>query len=152
MSNPAITDWRVCRVWLLGASSGIGAALASGVLLRGARVAFSARNAERLNAVAADAERAVVLPCDAADEDGPRAAWATLLATWSGVDLAIYVAADYLPMRAWGIDMPQARRMIDINLVAAVVFARGVVPQLLRQKRGQIVRRDRRYIQRVKVP
>ena len=138
MSNPAITDWRDCRVWLLGASSGIGAALGSALLQRGARVAFSARNAERLHAAAVGAERALVLPCDAADEDSLRGAWATLLATWGGVDLAIYVAADYRPMRAWSLDLPQARRMIDVNLVAAVAFAHCVVPQLLRQKRGQI--------------
>ncbi|HCV13846.1 MAG TPA: short-chain dehydrogenase [Candidatus Accumulibacter sp.] len=138
MSNPVIADWCDCRVWLLGASSGIGAALGSELLARGARVAVSARNAEALRQVAAGAGKALVLPCDATDEGSLQAAWAAVLAAWGGVDVAIYVAADYIPMRAWNLDMQPARRMIDINLVGAVAFAACVVPQLLRQKNGQI--------------
>ena len=51
--NPRIADWSDQRVWLLGASTGIGAALAGLLLARGARVALSARSAVRLAEVAA---------------------------------------------------------------------------------------------------
>lgn len=145
--NPAIDDWSGKRVWLLGASTGIGAALARLLLARGARVAISARNASRLAEVNAGAEgidapvageRALVLPCDAVDETSLRNAWHELLATWGGVDVALYVAGDYQPMRAWEIDLGAAHRMIDVNLVGAVGFAACVVPQLLRQGEGQI--------------
>ena len=50
--NSKITDWHGKRVWLLGASSGIGAALGRSLLARGARVALSARKATQLEAVA----------------------------------------------------------------------------------------------------
>jgi len=136
--NPRIDDWAGKRVWLLGASSGIGAALGSLLLARGARVALSARNATRLAEVAAGAEQALVLPCDAADEASLRAAWDIVLATWGGVDVALYVAGDYAPMRAWELDTARARRMIEVNLFGAVSFAACVVPQLLRQGSGQI--------------
>ncbi|WP_313953655.1 SDR family NAD(P)-dependent oxidoreductase [Accumulibacter sp.] len=136
--NPSIDDWSGKRVWLLGASSGIGAALGRLLLARGARVAFSARNAARLAEVAGDAERALVLPCDAADEASLQAAWDGVLAAWGGVDVALYVAGDYLPMRAWELDATRARRMIDINFSGAVSFAACVLPQLLRQGSGQI--------------
>ena len=137
--NPRITDWSGRRVWLLGASTGIGAALASVLLAHGARVALSARNAARLAEVAAaGGGQALVVPCDAADEASLRAAWDALLAAWGGVDVALYVAGDYVPMRAWELDMAKARRMIDVNLVGAVSFAGCVVPQLLRQGNGQI--------------
>jgi len=43
--NPAIRDWAAQRVWIVGASSGIGAALARELVARGARVAVSARSA-----------------------------------------------------------------------------------------------------------
>ena len=43
--NPKITDWSGRRVWLVGASSGIGAALAQALAQRGARLALSARSA-----------------------------------------------------------------------------------------------------------
>ena len=141
--NPKISDWHGKRVWLLGASSGIGAALATALLARGARVALSARNAPRLAEVVKRAEgqgEALVLPCDASDEASVRAASARLLEIWGGIDLALYVAGDYLPMRAWDLDraLAKARRMIDVNWTGAVVFAACVVPQLLRQGSGQI--------------
>lgn len=136
--NPKITDWQGKRVWLLGASSGIGAALGKLLLSRGARVALSARNVERLNSLANGAEHALLLPCDAADEASVRGAWAGLLAAWGGVDVAIYLAGDYVPMRAWELDTARARRMIDVNFTGAVSFAASVVPQLLSQGAGQI--------------
>lgn len=136
--NPKITDWQGRRVWLLGASSGIGAALGQLLLARGARVAFSARHAGRLAAMADGAGNALLLPCDAADETSVQAAWQRLLTSWGGVDVAIYLAGDYLPMRAWELDSAKARRMIAVNFTGAVAFAACVVPQLLRQGAGQI--------------
>jgi short-subunit dehydrogenase len=136
--NPAISDWKGKRVWLLGASSGIGAALGQALLARGARVALSARNADRLRFVANGAEMALVLPCDAADDASLRGAWDGVQAAWGGVDVAIYVAGDYVPMRAWELDVAVAKRMIDVNFTGAVSFASCVVPQLLSQGQGQI--------------
>ncbi len=136
--NPAISNWKGKRVWLLGASSGIGAALGQALLARGARVALSARNADRLRFVANGAEMALVLPCDAADDASLRGAWDGVQAAWGGVDVAIYVAGDYVPMRAWELDVAVAKRMIDVNFTGAVSFASCVVPQLLSQGQGQI--------------
>ena len=136
--NPAIVDWQGQRVWLLGASSGIGAALARLLLARGARVALSARSAERLEEVAGGNGSALLLPCNATDEDSLENAWEALLSAWGGVDVALYVAGDYAPVRAWAIDREQARHMIDVNLIGAVSFTACVVPQLLRQGSGQI--------------
>lgn len=136
--NLPISDWQGKRVWLLGASSGIGAALGQHLLARGARVAFSARNAERLGHLVSGAEHALLLPCDAADEASVRGACAQLLAAWGGVDVAIYLAGDYVPMRAWEMDTAKAARMIKVNFTGAVTFAACVVPQLLQQGAGQI--------------
>ena len=43
--NPRIHSWRNLRVWVIGASSGIGAETARQLLAQGARVALSARKA-----------------------------------------------------------------------------------------------------------
>ena len=48
--NPRITDWRGQRVWLIGASSGIGRAVAEALHARGAQVCVSARQQAPLQA------------------------------------------------------------------------------------------------------
>lgn len=135
--NTPITDWRGKRVWLLGASSGIGAALARALLVQGARVAVSARSAGKLAAVVRDSPGGLALPCDAADPASIALAWQTLQQHWGGVDVAIYIAGDYVPMRAWTLDMAAAQRMINVNLVGAMHFAACIVPHLLAQEKGR---------------
>jgi NADP-dependent 3-hydroxy acid dehydrogenase YdfG len=72
--NTPIRDWRAQRVWIIGASSGIGAALAVALLERGASVAVSARRTEALRAVVAGHGAARVLAFDLNDRAalGPR--------------------------------------------------------------------------------
>jgi NAD(P)-dependent dehydrogenase (short-subunit alcohol dehydrogenase family) len=139
--NTPITDWRGKRVWLLGASTGIGAALATALLALGARVAVSARSAGKLTTLTENAPAALVLPCDASDADSVANAWQELLRQWGGVDVAIYLAGDYVPMRAWDLDMgagmASARHMMDTNLVGALAFAACVVPHLLAREKMQ---------------
>lgn len=139
--NTPLTDWRGKRVWLLGASSGIGAALATALLAAGARVAVSGRSPGKLMALLGGASNGLALPCDAADPASLAAAWQQLLQQWGGVEVAIYLAGDYVPMRAWELEMgprmDSARRMVDTNLVGALAFASCVVPHLLaRAKAG----------------
>ena len=49
--NPKITDWHGKRVWIVGASSGIGAALARQLGKTGARLALSARREHALREI-----------------------------------------------------------------------------------------------------
>ena len=126
--NPKITDWSGKRVWLVGASSGIGAALAGELARRGARVALSARSADRLRALAI--QGALLLPCDATDTAGLAGARDSLLAAWGGVDLVIYLAGDYVPMRAANFDLAVAEKVVAVNFNAAMRLAASVLPDL----------------------
>ncbi|MEO8719303.1 MAG: SDR family NAD(P)-dependent oxidoreductase, partial [Burkholderiales bacterium] len=65
--NPALPPWDECRVWVIGASTGIGAATAKVLLAAGARVALSARKAELLVEIAGGNPRAVVEALDYTD-------------------------------------------------------------------------------------
>ena len=127
-SNPKITDWQGRRVWLVGASSGIGAALAHELSGRGARLALSARRPDKLQALAiADA---LILPCDATDSGSLATARQSLIDQWAGIDLVIYLAGDYVPMRADSFDLSIAEKVVEINFNGAMRLAATVLPDL----------------------
>jgi len=126
--NPTITDWKGKRVWLIGASSGIGAALAGELARRGARLAISARNAQKLQRLAIDG--ALPVPCDVTDIESLAAARASVLAGLGGIDLVVYLAGDYVPMRADDFNLAVAERVINVNFTAAMHVTAAVLPDL----------------------
>ncbi|HLO63467.1 MAG TPA: SDR family NAD(P)-dependent oxidoreductase [Azonexus sp.] len=126
--NPKISAWTGRRVWLVGASSGIGAAVAKELDRRGARLALSARSADKLQALGI--EQALLLPCDATDAAALACARQSLLAAWGGVDLVVYLAGDYVPMTADAFDLARAEQVIAVNFNGALRLAASVLPDL----------------------
>jgi len=126
--NPKITDWKGKRVWLVGASSGIGAAVARELSQRGARLVLSARSADKLAALAIN--DALLLPCDATDVDSLNHARLSMLERWGGVDLVVYLAGDYVPMRADNFDLAVAEKVVTVNFNAAMRLASTVLADL----------------------
>lgn len=127
--NPRIADWQGRRVWLVGASAGIGAALARELAARGARVAVSARSEARLAGLGIAG--ALLLPCDTTDAASLSAAHARLMQAWRGIDLVIYLAGDYRPMHAADFDLAQAERIVAVNFGGALKLASLVLPDLV---------------------
>jgi len=136
--NPPVRDWHGQRVWLIGASSGIGAALAQKLLLLGARVAVSARREAALKEVVHDYPNALILPFDASAADDWLPAWQKLQAQWNGVDLVLFCAADYQPQRSWEVSGDDAARTIAINLTAVYRGLELVLPALITQGSGGV--------------
>jgi len=136
--NPLIDNWQGRRVWLIGASTGIGAATATLMLARGARVALSARKQASLEQLAHGAPNALVLPLDVLDHAALLAARDAIVAAWGGFDLVVLLAGGYNEMRADAIDLAAVDAMIDLNLRAAYLCLDAVVPQLLKQGVGGI--------------
>ena len=135
--NQPIRDWRGKRVWVIGASSGIGAALARALLAQYARVALSARNAPGLEQIAATpGATALVLPLDVTDAAAVAPALQRVVAAWGGLDLVVWCAGSHNPVRAWELDAEDARRLVDVNLNGVINGLPAVVDQLLRQNSG----------------
>lgn len=126
--NPKMTDWRERRVWLVGASTGIGAALARLLASQGARLAVSARSVDKLQAL--EIADAVLLPCDVTAVDSLAAARQVLQEAWGGIDLVVYLAGDYVPMRADEFDLVRAEQLIDVNFNGALRLLATVLPDL----------------------
>ncbi len=137
--NPRLQDWQQQRVWLIGASSGIGLALAEALLAAGAQVVLSARRRSPLEALATRFPRqAHVLPLDITQSELWPAAYAQLRQALGELDLLLFCAADYQPMRAWDLNMEQAEHMLATNLNAALRSVATVLPDMLAQGRGYI--------------
>jgi short-subunit dehydrogenase len=136
--NPRIADWKDRRVWLVGASTGIGAALARELLARGAKVAVSARSAGRLRSLVAGRGEALVLPLDVTSPEDFSGAHARILKAWGGVDLAVYLAGTYQPTRAWELTVERARTHVEANLMGAFHLLPAVLPDMLARGAGGI--------------
>ena len=134
--NPPFASYAGRRVWVIGASYGIGAAIATDLIGRGARVALSARSREPLEALAAGRADALVLPLDITAVDSVRAAAAAIDAAWGGVDLVLVVAGTHVEMRAQTWDLAAARRLLEINLHGVLHCVDAVLPMLLRGGAG----------------
>ena len=53
-----------------------------------------------------------------------------LLAEWGGIDLVVYLAGDYVPMRADEFDLSRAEQVIDVNFNGALRLLATVLPDL----------------------
>ncbi|MGZ8994538.1 MAG: SDR family NAD(P)-dependent oxidoreductase, partial [Burkholderiaceae bacterium] len=102
--NPKIENWNGQRVWIIGASYGIGAELGRELIKLGARVALSARSDDLLTQIAANTE-AIGAPLDITEVDTVRAAAATINGAWGGVDQVLIVAGTHVEMRADDFDL-----------------------------------------------
>jgi NAD(P)-dependent dehydrogenase (short-subunit alcohol dehydrogenase family) len=139
--NPKITQWCGKRVWLLGASSGIGAALALELAQRGAHVALSSRHVEAVEQVRATLPGSghLALACDVLSAAQLEAACAQIFGYWAGVDVAIYLAGDYAPLRASDFTPEAVRKLCEVNYLGAVNFSHAVLPMLPRDNSGGLV-------------
>ncbi len=136
--NRPIRDWREQRVWIIGASSGIGRTLAEAFLERGARVAVSARREDALHRLAAARPKATVMAFDLIDRAAFARAQDDLYQGWGGIDLVVFSAGAYAPMRTWELDPTRLDEMLDINLRAPMAAAAHLIPLLLKQGGGSI--------------
>jgi NADP-dependent 3-hydroxy acid dehydrogenase YdfG len=131
-----MTDWAGKRYWLVGASEGLGLALAQMMSRAGVEVILSARSPERLAAaVAAMPGPARALPVDVADSASVAAAAATL----GRIDGVVFLAGVYWPTTAQAWDAGQVEAMCDINFTGCARVVGAVMPGLVAQGHGHVV-------------
>jgi NADP-dependent 3-hydroxy acid dehydrogenase YdfG len=129
-------NWQGKRYWLIGASEGLGAALAHKLNRAGVEVIVSARNADRLKAlVAALPGKASYVTVDVSDRTSVQAAAEQV----GQIDGMIYLAGVYWPMKAQAWDAEQAEAMADINFTGAIRAVGAVIPQMVERDAGHIV-------------
>lgn len=139
--NPPIADWRGKTAWIVGASSGIGHAVALALLARGARVAVSARSRDALEALAALAARhagaAIVLPLDVSQAEAVRAAHAQLAAQ-GPIDFVLFCAGTYQALRAEAFSLATMLAHQQVNYVGALHVIDAVLPGFIARGVGHL--------------
>ena len=125
------------RIWVTGASSGIGAALARELADRGAVVAISARNEEKLHEVAGGRMR--VQPLDVTDRAATVAAGDAVREALGGLDVAVLNAGTWSRFRPEQWDSAAFADQVQTNLMGTVHALEAVVPTMIAEGRGRIV-------------
>lgn len=133
-------------VWITGASSGIGAALAEAFSRRGARLVLSARRVDELEKVRARCERPadhLVLSLDmaAGGTDGGEfnRAVTDVLARFGRIDVLVNNAGISQRSRVADTSLAVDRRIMEVNYFGVVGLTKAVLPVMQRQRGGRIV-------------
>lgn len=129
-------------VWITGASSGIGRALALAFARAGANVILSARDRAALEAVRAqcpDPMAVAILPFDLSRlEDLPMVASLALRA-WGRVDCLVHNAGVALRGRLWETPLELDQRIMATNYLGPLALTKAVLPSMLARRSGRIV-------------
>ena len=136
--NTPVVTWKNKRIWLIGASSGIGAALAKAFLAQGASVILSARRSDQLELVADGHPNALILPMDVQDELAWSEGQVKIEQRFGGVDLIMFCAANYKPERSWEMQSAEVAKTLRINLLGVYQGICTTLPGMLKQKSGGI--------------
>lgn len=126
------------KIWLIGASEGIGRAVAEQLAGLGATLIVSARQADRLATLVATLPgQHHAVPCDVTDTASVNTAWQSILAT-GGIDIVLYNAGTYDPMSADQFDLLRAEQMMRVNFGGVLPVLAVVVPHFISKKAGHI--------------
>ena len=118
------------KIWIIGASSGIGLALAEELEAEGANIVISARNADKLAQTGFE-----YIALDVTNFESIKAPAEKI----GKLDSVIFMAGVYTPMKFSNMDINDANQIIDINFKGALNTVLAVLPILKAQKNGQIV-------------
>lgn len=129
-------DFNGKRYWIVGASEGLGRALARLLADAGADLILSARSSDRLHALAAELPgHPRVMPVDVADAASLRNAASQL----GAIDGMVQMTGVYWPMPATQWDPDLVEKMCDVNFTGTARILGAVLPAMLARGEGHIV-------------
>ena len=129
-------------VWITGASSGIGEALALELASRGATLVLSARRAERLDEVlerCAASDEHLVVPLDLTETDTLTLAAKSVLDRFGRIDVLINNGGISQRGTVAETALEVDREIMEVNYMGAVALTKAVLPSMLARRAGQIV-------------
>ncbi|GGE55549.1 oxidoreductase [Streptosporangium jomthongense] len=132
-------------IWITGASSGIGEALAARFAQEGARLVLSARRESELERVAERcrnkglrADQVLVLPLDVTDWSALPGAVQMVLNRFGHIDLLINNAGVSQRSLCVDTDMEVYRQLMEVDVMGQVALTKAVLPHMLERGAGHI--------------
>ncbi len=128
-------------VWITGASSGIGEALAHEFAKEGARLVLSARNEAELQRVANACGRpdTIIQPLDLGDHDSLPGVVQSVLAKAGMVDVLVNNGGISQRSLAKDTKFDVDKKLINVNLLGTIALTKAILPHFLERKTGHFV-------------
>ena len=125
------------KIWITGASSGIGKAVAEKFAKEGWQVAVSARRKEILDQMAKD-HNISSFPLDVVDEQNCKITFQKIISEFTKIDLCIFCSGTYDPKKEKEIDIKQSRFVMDVNYFGVLNCIKTVEKHFKDKKNGHI--------------
>lgn len=125
-------------VWIAGASTGIGRALAEGLAAKGSRVAVSARSADKLASLAAAYPGIAVYPLDVTDAAATADVIARIEADLGPIDLAVLAAGAWTPLTVEEFTADIFREINAVNYLGVTNAVAVLAPLMAKRGRGHL--------------
>jgi short-subunit dehydrogenase len=126
-------------IWIIGASSGIGQAVARQLDAEGAKLVLSARRKQSLIELNQElGDKHIVFPLDVTDSQHLVQLAESIIQQLNQLDSVLFFAASYTPSSVEQMDIEQAKQIVDVNLMGALNTVNAVLPIMKQQGHGQI--------------
>ena len=125
------------KIWITGASSGIGKALAENFAQENWKVSISARRETLLNEIAEN-KNIFSFPLDVTDEKKVSEVFSKIINEFSDLDLCVFCSGAYDPKLEQEINKQQIRKIMNINFFGVLNCVKAVEGYFKNKKKGQI--------------
>ena len=125
------------KIWITGASSGIGNAVAKKFAEEGWKVAVSARRANLLNEMSED-KNIFAFPCDVTNKIQINETFEQIIKKFGDLDICLFSSGTYDPKNEKNINAEKIKEVIKVNFFGVVECVEAVEKYFKNKKSGQI--------------
>ena len=125
------------KIWVTGASSGIGRAVAEKFAKEGWKVAVSARREEILNEMSKN-ENIFSFPLDVTNFDNCKSTFEKILRQFGNIDICFLCSGTYDPKKEQEINIEQNKFVMNVNYFGTLNCVKSVEEYFKKEKKGHI--------------